>query len=124
MTGPEIAIVIGTRAEYVPEGKALDYVAGYAIVNEGALSWLDCWAITRSAQPVALAEAWINYLLEPEPGNALLSRQGLANTTSESPYLRPQDKLKWLEPVESEDRRNLLWSRILAGDGAKKVLAP
>lgn len=104
--------------------KAAGVDAGYAIVNEGALSWLDCWAITRGAQHVALAEAWINYFLEPEPGNALLSRQGLANTTSESPYLRPQDKLKWLEPVESEDRRNLLWSRILAGDGARKVLAP
>lgn len=104
--------------------KAAGANVGYAIVNEGALSWLDCWAITRSAKNTALAQAWINYFLESEPGNALLSRQGLANTTSESPYLRPQDRLKWLEPVESEDRRSLLWSRILAGDGARKVLAP
>src|SRR4029077_20863476 len=29
----EIAIVIGARAKYVSEDKALDYVAGYAIVN-------------------------------------------------------------------------------------------
>ena len=104
--------------------KAAGADVGYAIVNEGALSWLDCWAITRSAKNTALAQAWINFFLEPEPGSALLSRQGLANTTSESPYLRPQDRLKWLEPVESEDRRSLLWSRILAGDGARKVLAP
>ena len=104
--------------------KAAGVDVGYAIVNEGALSWLDCWAITRSAKNTALAEAWINYFLEAEPGNALLSRQGLANTTSESPYLRPQDRVKWLEPVESEDRRSLMWARILAGDAAKKVLAP
>lgn len=104
--------------------KAAGVDVGYAIVNEGALSWLDCWAITRSAKNTALAEAWINYFLEAEPGNALLSRQGLANTTSESPYLRPQDRLKWLEPVESEDRRSVMWARILAGDAAKKVLAP
>ena len=30
----ELAIVIGTKAQYVPEEKALDYVAGYTIVND------------------------------------------------------------------------------------------
>jgi len=30
----ELGIVIGTRAQYVPESKAMDYVAGYAIVND------------------------------------------------------------------------------------------
>jgi 2,4-didehydro-3-deoxy-L-rhamnonate hydrolase len=30
----EIAIVIGARAQYVPEEKALDYVAGYTVVND------------------------------------------------------------------------------------------
>lgn len=97
---------------------------GYAMVKEGALAWLDCWAITRSAQNTALAEAWINYLLESEPGQALLIRQGLANTTSESPYLRAHDNLQWLEPVEDADHRNILWDRIVAGDRASKVLSP
>lgn len=97
---------------------------GYTIPKEGALAWLDCWAITRGAKNMALAEAWIDYMLEPEPGQVLLSRQGLANTTSESPYLRPGDRLIWLEPVEDVDRRNLLWSRIVSGDRANKVLAP
>ena len=30
----ELGIVIGTRAQYVPESKALDYVAGYCVVND------------------------------------------------------------------------------------------
>ena len=30
----ELGIVIGTKAQYVPEAKALDYVAGYCIVND------------------------------------------------------------------------------------------
>jgi 2-keto-4-pentenoate hydratase/2-oxohepta-3-ene-1,7-dioic acid hydratase in catechol pathway len=30
----ELAVVIGTRAQYVAEDKALDYVAGYTIVND------------------------------------------------------------------------------------------
>lgn len=104
--------------------KAANVDVGYTVVKEGALAWLDCWAITRGSNNPSLAEAWINYFLEPGPGNALISRQGLANTTSESPYFRPQDQLKWLEPVENVDRRNALWDRILAGDRASKVLAP
>ncbi|HEX4944968.1 MAG TPA: fumarylacetoacetate hydrolase family protein [Usitatibacteraceae bacterium] len=30
----ELGIVIGTKAQYVPEAKALDYVAGYCVVND------------------------------------------------------------------------------------------
>ncbi len=30
----ELGVVIGTRAQYVPEDKALEYVAGYTIVND------------------------------------------------------------------------------------------
>lgn len=104
--------------------KAAGIDVGYAIPKEGALAWLDCWVITRGSKNTALASAWISYMLEPIPGNALLTRQGLANTTSPSPFLRAEDKLRWLEPVENVDRRNLLWERILAGDRASKVMAP
>ncbi|MBC7682954.1 MAG: spermidine/putrescine ABC transporter substrate-binding protein, partial [Ferruginibacter sp.] len=54
----------------------------------------------------------------------LVLRQGLANTTTASPDYRAEDRLVWLEPVESEERRNQLWSRIVSGDRASKVLAP
>lgn len=104
--------------------KAAGMDVGYAIPQEGALAWLDCWVITRGAKDTALAAAWINYFLDSAPSEALISRQGLANTTSPSPYLRAQDRLKWLEPVENVDRRNRLWERIMAGDRARKVLAP
>ena len=97
---------------------------GYAIPKEGALAWLDTWAITRRTKNVALAHAWINYLLEPEPSRALEMRQGLANTLSEPPYLRPKDRLVWLEPAENSERRQRLWERIYSGDRASRVLAP
>lgn len=97
---------------------------GYAIPTEGALAWLDCWVITRGVRNEALAHAWINYMLEPEPSAVLLDRQGLANTRTESPFLRAGDRVTWLEPLESVDRRNLLWARIVSGDRASKVLAP
>lgn len=97
---------------------------GYTVPQEGTTAWLDCWAVTRGAKNTQLAEAWINHMLEATAGETLLARQGLANTTSESPYLRSQDRLLWLEPVENADRRTSLWERILAGDRAGKVLAP
>ncbi len=103
--------------------KAAGADVGYAIPQEGALAWLDCWVITRGAKDQDLASAWINYFLEAAPSEALISRQGLANTISPPPYLRAQDRLKWLEPAENVDRRNQLWERIMAGDRARKVLA-
>ena len=104
--------------------KAAGADVGYAIPQEGALAWLDCWVITRGAKNPTLASAWINYFLEAAPSEALITRQGLANTLSPPPYLRAEDHLKWLEPVEDIDRRNRLWERILAGDRARKVLVP
>jgi len=96
---------------------------GYVIPREGALAWLDCWAITRSAHNRALAEAWIDYLLEQAPSMALVNRQGLASTTTPSPDYRPGDRLIWLQPVEDVDRRSHLWERILSGYKFEKVMA-
>ncbi|APW45917.1 extracellular solute-binding protein [Rhodoferax antarcticus] len=97
---------------------------GYAIPKEGTLAWLDTWAITRQAKNTALAHAWINYLLEAAPSQALEMRQGLANTVNEPSQLRPTDRLVWLQPVEDSARRQQLWERIYSGDRAAKVLAP
>ncbi len=112
----------GTQQLQLLKSEGID--VGYAIPKEGALAWLDCWAITRSARNLPLAAAWINYLLEDTPGQVLVTRQGLANTTSAPPDYRPGANLAWLEPVEDDERRNLLWQRIVSGDRAGKVLAP
>ncbi len=98
--------------------------AAYAIPQEGALAWLDCWVISRAAQQRAsLAHAWINHLLGDLASQLLSSRQGLGNTTQETPDYPADDRLIWLQAVESEERRNMLWQRILSGDRAAKVLA-
>jgi putative spermidine/putrescine transport system substrate-binding protein len=97
---------------------------GYIVPEEGALAWLDCWVITRGTRDIALAHAWINYMLEDQPGQVLVKRQGLSNTTSASPFLGPEDKLLWLQLPAQVERRNLLWERIYSGDSAKKVLTP
>lgn len=97
---------------------------GYVIPKEGALAWLDCWAITQGARDRALAHSWIDFMLEEKSSGVLVHRQGLASTVAESPAHQPGDKLLWLEPVEDVGRRESLWGRILSGDRATKVLAP
>ena len=104
--------------------KAAGIDVGYVIPKEGALAWLDCWAITARAHDNRLAHQWIDYMLEAQPGRALRERQGLANTTSPSPHLTNHDRIRWLEPVENVTRREQLWERIVSGDRASKVLAP
>lgn len=92
---------------------------GYVVPREGALAWLDCWAITRRSTQVALATEWINYMLDPSVSRELTRRQGLANTLDEPPALSddaPAGAIVWLEPVEDEARRAQLWQRILSGD--------
>lgn len=92
---------------------------GYVVPREGALAWLDCWAITRRSTQPALAVAWINYMLDPVVSRELTRRQGLANTLYEPPALSgdaPMGPIVWLEPVEDEARRAQLWQRIVSGD--------
>ena len=90
---------------------------GYVIPDEGALAWLDCWAVTRGALRPELAFAWINYMLEPAIGALLTERQGLANTFAPPPGLDTgHQHLVWLQPVEDIARRESLWSRIVSGD--------
>jgi putative spermidine/putrescine transport system substrate-binding protein len=93
---------------------------GYVIPREGALAWLDCWAVTRGAKDRALAERWIDYTLTPEVSALLTSRQGLANTVTAFADSRPDDRLIWLQPLQDFARREALWNRILSGDEPEK----
>jgi hypothetical protein len=104
----------GTQQLHLLKAQGVD--AGYVIPREGALAWLDCWAITA---PLPVNPPW------PTPGSTccwanrpsklLVQHQGLANTTTESDSSRPEVRLLWLEPVEDANRRETLWARIPLG---------
>ena len=89
---------------------------GYVIPQEGALSWLDCWAVSRGAKNPRLAENWINFTLEPHISQELSRRQGLSNTLEGGSENSNLDKIIWLEPVEDDGRRARLWSGIRSGE--------
>ncbi len=94
--------------------QSLDADIGYIIPKEGALAWLDCWAITVGAKNKTLAEKWINFTLEKSISTALTRRQGLPNTLNPS-NLQDKDKIIWLEPSENFALRTQYWDRIRAG---------
>jgi len=89
---------------------------GYSIPREGALAWLDCWAINQASQQVELALRWIDYSLEPPVSQALSERHGLGSTLEGAADALPaQARLHWLQPVENEQRRSQLWQAIRSG---------
>lgn len=89
---------------------------GYVIPSEGALAWLDCWALSKGARNPALALQWINYTLEREVSERLSKVHGLANTVTPFADSPSGDKIIWLEPIEDPAKRKLLWDRILSGE--------
>jgi putative spermidine/putrescine transport system substrate-binding protein len=89
---------------------------GYIIPDEGALAWLDCWAISKGAKDQKLAEDWINYTLTKDVSDTLTRRQGLPNTVTPFPDSKSDEQIFWLEPLESYDKRKNLWDKILSGD--------
>jgi putative spermidine/putrescine transport system substrate-binding protein len=93
---------------------------GYVIPEEGALAWLDCWAMTRSAKDRELALAWINYMIEPDVSALLTQRQGLANTLTAPAEGNDQAHIVWIGPVEDIQRREELWTRIVSGDRSER----
>jgi putative spermidine/putrescine transport system substrate-binding protein len=93
-----------------------DAGANIAYVNpkEGALAWLDTWAMTSGVRDPELAEAWVNFLLQRKIGEQLSQRTGFGNTVVETGSASPNDKLVWLDFVEDPTKRSDLWNEIKA----------
>lgn len=89
---------------------------GYVIPREGALAWLDCWALSSGSKNPGLAQQWINYTLERPVSERLSKVHGLANTVTPFADSPPGDKIIWLEPIEDPARRKLLWDKIVSGE--------
>lgn len=95
---------------------------GYVIPKEGALAWMDCWAILKKTRNIKLSEAWINHMLTPAVSGQLTREQGLANTLRDTPKPSMPDtgKLIWLRPVEDNKKRTEYWNRLMAGTPDKR----
>jgi putative spermidine/putrescine transport system substrate-binding protein len=86
----------------------------YVNPKEGALAWLDTWAMTSGVQDTDLAEAWVNFLLQKKISAQLSERTGFGNTVVETGSAGANDKLVWLDFVEDPTKRSDLWNEIKA----------
>lgn len=100
----------------------------YVIPREGSLVWVDNLVILADAPQRELAEAFINYLLEPEPGAAIsnFTRFCTPNRAAKNlilpellnhPHLYPppeiMEKLEWLRDLGPRTRLyDEVWTRI------------
>jgi putative spermidine/putrescine transport system substrate-binding protein len=93
-----------------------DAGAHVAYINpkEGALAWLDTWALTSGVRDKDLAEQWVNFVLQKKIGKALSDRNGFGNTVVPYPSAGENDKLVWLQLVEDPLKRSDLWNEIKA----------
>src|SRR5262249_15558582 len=87
---------------------------GYVNPKEGALAWLDTWAMTSGVQDKALAESWVNFVLQKKIAEQLSQRTGFGNTVVPFASAGENDKLVWLETVEDPTKRADLWNEIKA----------
>jgi putative spermidine/putrescine transport system substrate-binding protein len=86
----------------------------YINAKEGALAWLDTWALTSGVRDKDLAEQWVNFVLQKKIGKALSDRNGFGNTVVPYPSAGENDKLVWLQLVEDPLKRSDLWNEIKA----------
>lgn len=86
----------------------------YVNPKEGALAWLDTWAMTSGVQDKALAEKWVDFVLQKKISGALSERTGFGNTVVPTPNANESDKMVWVEFVEDPLKRADLWNRIKA----------
>jgi putative spermidine/putrescine transport system substrate-binding protein len=93
-----------------------DAGAHVAYINpkEGALSWLDTWAITKGVRDKDLAEQWVNFVLQKKIGQMLSDRNGFGNTVVPYPSAGENDKLVYLQLVEDPTKRADEWNEIKA----------
>jgi len=93
-----------------------DAGAHIAYINptEGALAWLDTWALTSGVADKELAEQWIDFVLQKKIGEQLTERTGFGNTVAPSANAGANDKLVYLESVEDPTKRSDLWNEIKA----------
>ena len=99
---------------------------GYVVPAEGALAWMDCWAVgaqtARSKKRQRLASTWINHMLSATNAQEFSRSQGLPNTLADTKLSSMPDKAKlvWLQPVEDAEKRSEYWVRLLSSVPEKR----
>ena len=87
----------------------------YINPKEGALAWLDTWAMTSGVQDKDLAEAWVNFVLQKKIGQRAVRAHRLRQYGRASSRA-PGRTTSWSgsKNVEDPTKRADLWNEIKA----------
>lgn len=92
------------------QGKPIAYMAP----QEGAMAWMDGWALTQAAQNVPQAYEWINYLHTPEVAAMVSNGSGYNPVVKGAEaFLSPEQKNVYLKTYP-EDALSKLWTSMPA----------
>ena len=88
------------------------------VPKEGAIGWIDCWAVSVGCRDLPLAYAWINASIA-QPSAAIISgRVGYGNTTDQAAndalHLTYSDRLIYLQAPEDFEKRVKIWNEVKA----------
>ena len=87
------------------QGKPIVYMAP----QEGAMAWMDGWALTQAAQNLPQAYEWINYLHTPEVAAMVSNGSGYNPVVKGAEaFLSPEQKNVYLKTYP-EDALSKLW---------------
>ncbi len=89
------------------DGKPVSYMAP----QEGAITWIDGWALTTAAANVDQAYAWIDYLHTPEASAKVAEGSGYNPVVTGSDALLSDVAKKNFQEAYPEDALNKLWNR-------------
>lgn len=88
------------------------------IPDEGAIGWIDCWAISVGARDPHLAHAWIDMMTRRDRGTYLSRRYRYGNVNdtgaNRAVGLDYADRLVFLDAPEDFTRRANLWNKVKA----------
>jgi spermidine/putrescine transport system substrate-binding protein len=95
----------GTAATLRKEGLPIRYLAP----KEGALTWLEGFSITKGAENVEAAYAWINWYYTPEAGAMYTRHSGYNTTAKGAEEFLPEDAKTFFAEAYPGDALDKLW---------------
>ena len=91
-----------------------DLPVKYIIPDEGAIGWLDTWAVSSGAEDIGLTYKWLNFFVSERVLGEMTDRLGFGNTALPSPGFDYADQLVYLVPPEDFEKRVKVYNEIKA----------
>jgi putative spermidine/putrescine transport system substrate-binding protein len=91
-----------------------DLPVKYIIPDEGAIGWLDTWAISAGAGDLDLTYKWLNFFVSERVLGEMTERLGFGNTVLPAPGFDYADQLVYLQPPEDFENRVKVYNEIRA----------